>query len=98
MKKIGAIILFLAALGFVASPAFSYSSLIYHLARYGCEGQSSYFKNGCYAYLAPRIESGKNARDAYKACKAQCADWFYYSKAATDKCSEGGKYLYGMDD
>ena len=98
MKKIAAIILVTMALGFSAPPAFAYSSLIYHLARYGCEGQSSYFKNGCYAYLEPRILDKKNPRDALKACKDQCKDWFDYSDAAVNKCAEGGKYLYGMDD
>ena len=92
MKKITAIILLSAALGFSASPAFAWNDLVYHLAKYGCDGQSSYVKNGCYAYLDPRILKKQDPGAALTACKAQCNDWFSHS-GGKNKCIDGCKFL-----
>ncbi len=97
MKKLAMIVLVTAALGFTAAPAFAYNNLIYHLAKYGCEGLSSYHKNGCYAYLDPRILKKKDPQVAYDACKRQCNDWFGYTENGKKKCYEGGKYLLDME-
>ena len=93
MKKIVAIILVVAASGIFVSSAFAYNSLVYHLAKYGCDGQSSYVKNGCYAYLDPRILEKKSPGGALDACKRQCNDWFGYSDDAAKKCYVGCTFL-----
>lgn len=94
MKKIAMIVLFTAALGFSAAPAHAWSEFIIHLAKNACQGQSSYFKNGCYAYIEPRVEKASSPADALKWCKkTRCNQWFY-NTAERQKCYDGCTYLY----
>ncbi len=96
MKKIAMIVLFTAALGFfAASPAYAWSNFIIHLADKACQGQSSGFKNGCYAYIEPRVEKASSPADALKWCKeTRCNSWYNSSNLQT--CYDGCTYLYNF--
>lgn len=76
-----------------STPARAWNNLVYHLAKYGCEGQSSYVKNGCYAYLDRRILRCNSPSDSLSACKKQCDDWFDGGGANSKKCYGGCTFL-----
>lgn len=97
MKKLAVILVFTLALGFSASPAFAWSNFIIHLAKYACQGQNASFKNGCYAYIEPRVERASRPADALKWCKEnRCNNWYRGNTNGKNKCIEGCNYLYNM--
>ncbi len=98
MKKLAIIVLVTAALGFsVAPPAHAWSDFIIHLASSACQGRNSNFKNGCYAYIEPRINKASSPSEALKWCQeTRCTPWFTGQSDRKKQCYEGCDYLYKM--
>lgn len=99
MKRIAIIIIFTAVLGLSVSPAYAWSNFIIHLAKTACQGKSSSFKNGCYAYIEPRVDNGYKKDAALTYCKeTRCQSWYRSNNSGKDKCIQGCTYLYNMGD
>ena len=98
MKKLAMIVLVITALGYTAAPpAHAWSEFTKHLASKSCSDKNTYFKNGCYAYIEPRLKA-KSTSEALKWCKEnRCNSWFSY-KSAREKCYQGCTYLYKMGE
>lgn len=101
VKKIAVIVLVTAALGFSAAPPAhaAWSSFIKHLSKNACQGKNSYFKNGCYAYIEPRVDKASKPDAALDWCKnTRCKCWFSNTSSGQKTCIEGCEYLYKMGD
>ena len=98
MKKIAIIALVAAAFGFFAASQAhaAYSEFTKHLAKHACSGHNSYFLNGCYAYIEPRLKA-KSTSESLKWCKEKrCDSWFGYNSGKKQKCYDGCTYLYNF--
>jgi len=90
--------LIIAATLFAApSRADAWDQFIIFLAKKSCDGQSSNFKNGCFAYLAPRVNQCKSESASLEACKKQCDHWFRYNSSGKNKCYDGCNYVRNQD-
>jgi hypothetical protein len=99
MKKIAIIVLVTVTLGFSAAPAYAWSQFIIHLAKTACQGKSASFKNGCYAYIEPRVNNAYKKEAALNYCKkTRCEKWYKPNGEGAKVCIEGCNYLYRMGD
>ena len=97
MKKIAIIVLTATALGFSAAPSYAWSNFVKELASKTCSHLNSNGKNGCYAYIEPRVQKGANPSGALQWCKeTRCASWFSSNGTSRSQCEAACTYLYNM--
>jgi len=90
--------LIIAATLFAApSKANAWDQFIIFLAKTSCQGKSNHFKNGCFAYLDPRVNSSSSENESLERCKTQCNSWYRNDASGKTKCHEGCQYLRNQD-
>lgn len=74
-------------------PASAYSNLVKFLTIEACEGQSAAYKNGCYAYLEPRILSSLSPDSSLASCNSRCNSWFSTNPSNGSVCKQGCQFI-----
>lgn len=75
------------------TPAFAWSNLVIFLAQQACSGQSSIYKNGCYAYLETRTLQSAAPDTALSQCNTRCDFWYSTNPANQSVCKQGCQFI-----